>query len=110
MSTIQTTLRAGPNRTRVYFVSALGTLAAIGLAILFLALAAGIHRSPATSSHRAASYQPLIHYRGTGAAPFINPETGQMHGRGVLEAAGAAGAHTTARTSPAQHKSYGAVP
>jgi len=124
MSTIQTTLRVTPRRWSATLVTTIGTLVAVGVTVLFLTLTGPSHRNPATASHPAQTYAPLIHYRGTGAPPatinphtdhapgvaVLDPETGQPHGGAAPFPAGSAGAPTKTTASPPSRKSYGAVP
>jgi hypothetical protein len=124
MSTIQTTLCVTPRRWSATLVTTIGALVAVGVAVLFLTLSGPSHRNPATASHPAQTYAPLIQYRGTGAPPatvnphtdqthdgaVVDPETGQIHGGAVPSPAGAAGAQTKTAASPRSRKSYGAVP
>jgi hypothetical protein len=116
MSTLQNTTRV-PARTRAKtriaaIIVALGAGVAIGVSALTLALTGASTRNNAavvTQSIPTGLSAPPINSYGTGHA-VLDPASGQMHGGGVLSPAGAAGAQTTARTSPGQHKSYGAVP
>jgi hypothetical protein len=124
MSTIQTTLCVTPRRWSATLVTTIDALVAVGVAVLFLTLSGPSHRNPATASHPAQTYAPLIQYRGTGAPPatvnphtdqthdgaVVDPETGQIHGGAVPSPAGAAGAQTKTAASPRSRKSYGAVP
>ena len=97
MSTLQSIPRKAPRlRTALGTgLLALGALVAVGVAVVFLALASAHRRSSITAARPAASpsaYVPLIQYRGTGAEPTT-------HGTGL----------TSAVYVRAEH-SYGAVP
>ena len=85
MSTIQTTLRITPRRWSATLFTTIGTLVAIGVTVLFLTLTGPSHRNPATASHPAQTYGPLIHYRGTGAPPATNPHTDHAPGVAVID-------------------------
>src|ERR1035437_6873653 len=124
MSTIQTTLCVTPRRWSATLVTTIGALVAVGGAVLLVSLSGPSHRNPATASHPAQTYAPLIQYRGPGPPPapvkrhadqthhgaVVDPETGQIHGGAVPSPAGAAGAQTKIAASPRSRKSYGAVP
>ncbi len=75
MSTIQTTLK--PTRTRWTYalVTAAGALIAVGVTVVFLALTGVGRTNHPITSHPAATYYPLIQYRGNGAAPATAART-----------------------------------
>ena len=86
MSTIQTTLCVTPRRWSATLVTTIDALVAVGVAVLFLTLSGPSHRNPATASHPAQTYAPLIQYRGTGAPPAtVNPHTDQTHDGAVVD-------------------------
>jgi hypothetical protein len=93
MSTIQTTLK--PTRTRWIstVVVTAGALIAVGVTVVFLALTGAGRTNHPMTSHPAATYYPLIQYRGTGSPP-----------------ATAARTRPTTPTAVSPRKSYGAVP
>ena len=72
MPTIQTTLNAVPRRRSTTALTMAGALIAVGVAVLFLALAAGGHHRLARASHPApavATAAPLA-----GRCAYVRPE------------------------------------
>ena len=72
MPTIQTTLSAAPRRWSTTALTVAGALIAVGIAVLFLALAAGGHHRLATASHPASAVATAA--RLAGRCAYVRPE------------------------------------
>jgi hypothetical protein len=133
MSTLATTLRTKQKSSgaRGMIALGLGTLVAIAVTVLIVALpgtthprtaTVGHHSSgsralglsatpgpgPATASHSALTNAPL--YRGSSAAGHQPGAAAPVARDAAVSAASAPGAHTTDPTQVPGHTSYGAVP
>jgi hypothetical protein len=93
MTTIPATRMPARIRRTSAVLTAAGALIAVGIAALFLSLASPTRSSHTAIRHTAATYYPLIQYRGTGAPP-----------------ATPTGARPATATLVNPRKSYGAVP